>query len=103
MTYAELDRAIESKQRVYKQEAKEKASFDYILADLIGRSIARIYNASATLPEVSEVYPTLFDTQEIAEQKQEAIDKLSIARFKQFTQLHNSNFKAVNITNEYDK
>lgn len=36
MTLAEVIRAVESNRRVYKQKAQEKASYDYILADLIG-------------------------------------------------------------------
>ena len=50
MTLAELIRAIESKKRVQITEAKEKASSDYILADMIGRSIARIYNSNNKIP-----------------------------------------------------
>ena len=40
MTLAEFNRLIESKQRVQKVEAQEKATYDYILADLVGRSLA---------------------------------------------------------------
>ena len=54
MTLAELIRAIESKKRVEKEKAKEKASFDYILADMIGRSVSRIYSSAATLPTLAE-------------------------------------------------
>lgn len=63
MTIAELERAIDSKKRVQKQQAQEKANYDYILADLIGRSISRIYNSSNKMPDISAVYPTLFDSQ----------------------------------------
>ena len=63
MTIAELTRAIASKKRIQKQQAQEKASFDYILADLIGRSIGRLYSNSTHLPDISEIYPTLFDNQ----------------------------------------
>ena len=70
MSIAELIRAVESKKRVIKQQAQEKATFDYILADLIGRSIGRLYSNSTHLPDVSEIYPTLFDNQQIEENKQ---------------------------------
>lgn len=90
MTIAELNRAIESKQRIKRIEDQEKATFDYTLANLIGKSISRIYSSSATYPDISEVYPSLFDSEEIQEQKQKQKDELSILRFKQFAQAHNS-------------
>lgn len=91
MTIAELERLIESKKRVKAQDAKEKASFDYILADLIGRSISRVYSASNKYPELHEVYPTLFNGEEIQEKKQEQLDELSALRFKQFAQAYSKN------------
>lgn len=92
MTLAELERAISSKKRVKKQQDQERAAFDYILADLIGRSVARIYSSSAKLPEITEVYTTLFDNQDIQEKKQEKLEELSALRFKQFAQAHNKKF-----------
>jgi hypothetical protein len=86
MTIAELARAIESKKRIKLLEAKEKASNDYILANLIGKSISRIYSASSTYPDISEVYPSLFDSEEIQEEKQKQKDELSALRFMQFAQ-----------------
>lgn len=98
MTLAELTRAIESKKRVQLQEAKEKACYDYILADLVGRSIARIYNSSAHLPHISEVYPSLFDSTEVEKQKQEKRNEMSVIRFKQFAQSFNKRFEEVGKT-----
>ena len=92
MTIAELDRLIESKKRIQKREQQDKASFDYILADLIGRSMARLYSSSARMPEISAAYPTLFDSEEIQEKKQEKKDELSALRFKQFAQAYNKRF-----------
>ena len=95
MTIAELKRAIEAKKRSQKREAEEKASYDYILADLIGRSIARIYNSSAKMPDIATVYPSLFNTQEIEEQRAAKQAELSILRFKQFANFHNQKYKGV--------
>ena len=95
MTLAELERAIESKRRVKKIEAQEKASFDYILADLIGRSVGRIYSSATKIPEISEVYPSLFDSKVFEEKKQEQKAELSVLRFKQFANSHNKRFKEV--------
>jgi hypothetical protein len=93
MTITELERKIESIKRVYKQEQQTKASFDYILADLIGRSIARIYNSSNEMPSISAVYPTLFDSKEEQERQIEKKANLSAARFRQFANSFNSKFK----------
>ena len=91
-TLAELTRLIESKKRIQKREAQEKASYDYILADLIGRSIARIHSSANKLPELAEGYPTLFDAEEAQEKRQEKKDELSVLRFKQFAQSYNKQF-----------
>lgn len=93
MTIAELIRFADSKQRVMKQQAQEKATYDYILADLIGQSISRLYSSTAKLPDISEVYPTLFDIQQVEEKKQKQRDELSALRFKQFAKSFNENYK----------
>lgn len=93
MTIAELTREIESKKRQQIEQAREKASFDYILADLIGRSIARIHSSSNKMPTLSETYPSLFVADEIEEQIQKKKDELSEIRFKQFAASFNKKFK----------
>lgn len=95
MTIAELERAVSSKKRQIKLQQQEKASFDYILADLVGRSISRIYNSNNTYPSIEEVYPTLFEAAEIEEKKQEKKDELSALRFRQFANSFNKKFKEV--------
>jgi hypothetical protein len=92
MTLAELERAISSKKRIKKQQDQERAAFNYILADLIGRSVARIYSSSAKLPEITEVYTTIFDNQDYQEKKQEQLGELSALRFRQFAQAYNKKF-----------
>lgn len=93
MTLAELIRAVDSKKRIQKTQAMEKAAYDYILADMIGRSVARIYSSSAHLPGIEEAYPSLFSAQEIQEEKQRKKDELSALRFKQFVNSHNKKFQ----------
>ena len=95
MTLAEIIRAIDSKKRVWKKEAQEKASFDYTLADLIGRSIARIHSSSNQMPPIAQAYPTLFDAEDVEQQLQEKKDELSVLRFKQFAQSYNKKYKEV--------
>lgn len=93
MTMAELDRAIASKKRVKMAEAQERASFDYKLSDLIGRSISRIYGSSNKLPEITEAYPNLFDTKQIEESKRQKQMELSAIRFKQFAYHNNKKYQ----------
>lgn len=93
MTIAELTRAVESKKRIQKLEAQERASLDYILADLIGRSIARLHSSAAHMPQISDVYPSLFSSGEVEEKVQEKKNELSVLRFKQFAQSYNNKFR----------
>ena len=93
MTLAEAVRAIESKKRQRKQAEQEKAAFDYILADLIGRSVARVYSSSNHLPQIEEVYPSLFDSEDIKAEKEAKQMELSAIRFKAFAQSFNNRFK----------
>lgn len=92
MTISELERAFASKRRMRKYEAQERASYDYILADLIGRSVARVYNSNNKLPDIHEVYPTLFEQQKIEDERAAKRDELSALRFKQFAQSFNKRF-----------
>lgn len=75
-----------------KEQHQIKATFDYALADLIGRSVSRIYNSSNQMPDISEVFPTLFDSEEVKQRKQEKQVELSALRFKQFAQSFNQKF-----------
>lgn len=92
MTFAEFDRFVDSRRRVQEREAKEKASFDYILGDLIGRSIARVFDSSNKYPEVYEAYPAFFDKEKIEEQKEERQQELSAQRFMAFAESFNKKF-----------
>ena len=95
MTLAEVNRAANSKIRMTKIEDEKKASFDYILADLIGRSVSRIYSSSSKMPTLSEAYPSLFTKEKEKEMIQQKKNELSALRFKQFAQSHNTKYKEV--------
>lgn len=88
MTPAEVGRYVESRQRVMKREAKEQAARDWTLADLIGRSVARLYSKDAKMPEIWDAYPALFgeEKQAIEDAREKRRDELSAERFKQFAQ-----------------
>lgn len=93
MTIAELERALKSYKRKQLEAAKEKASYDYILANLIGKSIARVYSSANTYPEIQEVYPNLFNNEDLEEKRQAKKAELSALRFRQFADFHNKKFK----------
>ena len=95
MTLAEINRAANSKIRMTKIEDEKKASFDYILADLIGRSVSRIYSSSSKMPSLSEAYPSLFSKEEEVKTIQQKKNELSALRFKQFANSYNSKYKEV--------
>lgn len=95
MTIAELIRSVESKRRVEQLKARDKATFDYILADLVGRSVARIHSSANHYPTIAEAYPTLFTAEEVEEEIQVKKDELSALRFKQFAQSYNKKYKEV--------
>lgn len=100
MTLNEVDRAIKSKIRVDKMLDKKRATFDYLLADLIGRSNARIHSSSSKMPTIYEAYPTLYEEEEIKQQQADNLMKLSEIRFKQFAQSYNLRFKEGRSKNE---
>lgn len=83
---------MRSARRVEKQRAQEKASFDYILADLIGRSNSRVHSSANKMPEMADAYSTLFNSDEIKIKKAEKQAELSALRFKEFAQSYNQKF-----------
>lgn len=95
MTPGEVIRQIESKNRIKRIEAQEKASYDYILAQLITKGVSIVLGSKEQFPQVAEVYPSLFkDIQEEQKEKiQKQKDNLSALRFKQFAQSYNNKFK----------
>lgn len=97
MTIAEVNRYIKSYQRIKKEQNKEKATFDWLLADLIGKSISRIYSSSAKMPDIMEAYPEIFkdDIEAIQEEREKKQAELSALRFKQFAQSFNKRFEEV--------
>jgi hypothetical protein len=86
MTLAEVIRAVEAKQKVEKLQLKQKAIFDYKLANLIGISFAN------KLPDIWEMYPTLFDSEEEIEKREQRQAELSALRFINFAESFNKRF-----------
>ena len=102
MTISEVIRAIESDKRVQKERARDKASFDYILAGLITKGVGITLGSKQTFPPIEEVYPSLFTDQREEEQRkiQEQKNNLSTLRFLQFAQSYNQRFKKQEVPKE---
>ena len=102
MTFAEIHRAVDSAIRVNKLEAQEKASYDYILAQLITKGVAQVLGDKSDYPTKEEVYPGIFD--DVIEKNKAKIEEqkmnLSALRFKQFAQSYNNNLKNKEVAND---
>ena len=102
MTFAEIKRAVASKVRVMKREAREKATYDYILANLITRGVSNVLGDKSEYPSIEKAYPGIFD--EIAEEKKAKIEEqkmnLSALRFKQFAQSYNKKFQSKEVAKD---
>lgn len=72
---------------------KSKAQFDYMLADLIGVSSARMMSNEVKFPTLEEAYPGLFEKkpEEIKEiEKEQLRIQQSTNRFLEFAMKHNA-------------
>ena len=98
MTFAEIERAIKSANRVRKLQAQEKATYDYILANLITKGVSKVLGDKSSYPSIEEAYPGVFD--DVIAKAEEQKMNLSALRFKQFAQSYNSNFKNKEVAND---
>jgi hypothetical protein len=92
MSIAEVDRYIKTQDKLYKVRNQERASYDYILANLIVKGVGITLGSKDSFPTIEQVYPSLFD-EVIEEQRAKVEEKkmeLSALRFKQFAQSYNS-------------
>ena len=95
MTPGEVIRAIESHNRVLQAQARERAMYDYIQANLIVKGVSICLGDKSSYPSLQEAYPGVFD-EVIKEQEEKAQQRkmeLSTLRFKQFAQSYNNKFK----------
>lgn len=86
MTISELKRLLEVKQNKEKIQLKQEAIMNYKLAGLIGISFAN------KLPDIWEVYPSLFDKQEEIEKRERQRAELDTLRFLNFAKSFNKKF-----------
>lgn len=102
MTIGEVSRAIESKNRMLKIEAQEKAAYDYALASLIVKGIGITLGSKEQFPTAKEAYPTIFEDADKKQQDelQQKRDELSALRFRQFAQSYNKKWEVPKENNE---
>lgn len=95
MTPGEVVRYVNSRIKVKRIEAQEKASYDYILANLIVKGVGITLGSKETMPQVQDVYPGIFDDviKEQEEKRQQQKAQLSALRFRQFAQSYNKNYQ----------
>ena len=103
MTIGEVVRYIKAQEKIAKNKTQERASYDYILANLICRGFSIAFGSKESYPTIDEVYPELF--KEIREEQKEKIKErkmeLSALRFRQFAQSYNDRrSKEVQASNE---
>lgn len=77
---------------------KSQAQFDYMLANLIGVSVARVVSKEAEFPSIEKVYPHLFAEEAAEAEKQQKEEDARITnsknRFLEFALQHNARMKA---------
>lgn len=83
MTLGELIRAVESFNRREQLRTKERAAFDYRLAELIGASVSRLFKGK--YPEIYDAYPGIFEREPLRQQDW----RIAKERLLQYTQQHN--------------
>jgi hypothetical protein len=80
-TYEEISDILKSFNRKLEFKRKEKASFDYILADLIGLSAGRLMSEGNKYPTINQSYPSLFPLSEETEDTSWLSQKMSMMKF----------------------
>lgn len=89
MTKAEIERHLEG--AVW--QLKSKAQFDYLLADLIGVSVARILDSKAEYPPIEKAYSFLFEDTVPEANEEEIRMENSMNRFMEFALKHNAKLR----------
>lgn len=67
-TIAEVSRAVTAYKEREEQRRKERATFDYVLANAIGLSVGRLLSSQNSYPPIYELYPSIFE-KEIMEEE----------------------------------
>lgn len=86
MTVAEVSRFEEG--AIWR--LKQKAQFDYALANLIGISSARIMSTEVKFPTLYEAYPDYFEAELMKEAEEERAANETMNQFLEFANKHNA-------------
>lgn len=89
MTIAEVTRYEEG--AIWRM--KQKAQYDYALANLIGISSARMMSSEVTYPSIEDAYPNLFEKPEETNNQaiqEEVATQNSVNNFLAFAMKHNA-------------
>lgn len=89
MTVAEVSRFEEG--AIWR--LKQKAQFDYTLANLIGISSARMMSSDVKFPTLYEAYPSFFEEEAIKEAEEDRAATETINRFLEFANKHNAKIR----------
>lgn len=90
MTYEEMRLVIDSFNRREKARVQEMASMNYQLGNLVGMSVARLFDEKAKYPTLFEAFPTLFDDLEIDTTPRQQDWRIMKDRLQQYATAHNT-------------
>ena len=106
-TYGELMRQIESIKDSEMDESRQKAFFDYRLANLIGISIGRLMSKEVEFPDIEKIYPELFSDEKTIEERRKAEEKRKAqqirARLLEYASWHNNKMQKRKLKEEENK
>lgn len=88
-TYGEMLRYMKAYSNRLHRERQDRAFFDYQLSNLIGISVSRLFSSDSSLPDISDVYPGIFEPPSEEELMAQEVMKMK-ARMIEYTEQHNA-------------
>lgn len=93
MSIGEVSRRVASYNRVKIDNMKEKASFDYLLANTIASLMGHVLGDKGEPPKIEDIYPTLFKEQKTEEEQVQETAKKDITKVLAFAAQFNKRFE----------
>lgn len=88
-TYGEMLRYMKAYSNRLQRERQDRAFFDYQLSNLIGISVSRLFSSDSSLPEISDVYPGIFEPPSEEDLMAQEVMRMK-ARMIEYTEQHNA-------------
>ena len=88
-TYGEMLRYMKAYSNRLQRERQDRAFFDYQLSNLIGISVSRLFSSDSSLPDISDVYPGIFEPPSEEELMNQEVMRMK-ARMLEYTEQHNA-------------